>query len=131
MTPVALPKKLPKQIEMAGGYIVQVVVLPRAVLNQGIGTPSDGGYWDKDLMTIFIEKELVPAEAWYVLLHEQVHVALDCLDHYTDICRCKVRSRPTHKVAHLVPVDGVGVTTGLTVEGPVVHPEGPKGTDNQ
>ena len=122
-----LPKRLPKEFELAGGYRVQVVLQPRAVLNQGLGTPSDGGYWDKDTMTVFIEKELSPGEQWYVLLHEQVHAALDDLDHYTETCTCRVRSRPTHDTDGLVRP----INTPLTVDSLPVHHEGPVHTGDE
>ena len=81
----------------------------------------------KDTMTVFIEKELSPGEQWYVLLHEQVHAALDDLDHYTDKCACRVRSRPTHDTDGLVRP----VVAPLAVDALPVSHEGPVDTGDK
>ena len=130
--------KLPPQIVLAPDYVVQVKLVSQAEIDgaEGIGEPTEG-YWDKDDMTIYLSKDVGEGEQLYTLLHEQVHAALDCMDFHLASWKAKAKSlpkrrkrksHPANNPANLVPVRGVGVTAGLTVDSPPLTPHSPEGT---
>mgnify|MGYP001560704746 CR=1 FL=1 len=84
--------KIPKDIKLAW-YPVAIVVKDHAWMVEAMkcqkcgatleGEPADG-YWSKDDMTIYVDGSKSLAAQRYIILHEQVHAAIDAIDHYLD-----------------------------------------------
>lgn len=77
--------RLPRRVDLGLGYVVQVVLVPQAILQEIVGDEEGNngaldGLWDPDKRIIYVDKRCSSKRRREVFWHELLHAINDIAD---------------------------------------------------